>query len=139
MLTMATERPTRHYFQTFQWLKNQYTAWAANMRATKTYASRQGHTSNDAIGNALFMWAREQDAEQLARLLEPYLNRFQEIWGEKDEAETTGKAWLPGAVRDQASLNSTARPRDRKRTGGEYGKGDSLKDDPKKGKGKGTG
>ncbi len=106
MFTMATEeRTTRHYIQTLQWLKNQYTAWAANMRATRTYATRPGHTSNDAIGNALFMWAREQNAEELAKKLEPYLNRFQGIWDEKEGSEYTGEVWVPDkSDRDQTSL-----------------------------------
>jgi hypothetical protein len=112
MLTMATDERTRHYFQTFQRLKNQYTAWAANMRATATYASRQGHTSNDAIGNALFMWAREQDPEKLAKLLEPYLNQWQEMWDAREgAAEATGQPWLPGSVRDQTPLLDPPKPR----------------------------
>jgi len=112
MFTMATDDRTRHYFQTFQRLKNQYTAWAANMRATATYASRQGHTSNDAIGNALFMWARDQDPEELAKALEPYVNQWQEMWDGRDETEAAGTAWLPGAVRDQTPLLS---PKQRRR------------------------
>lgn len=89
MLTMATEE-TRHYFQTIQRLKKQYTAWAGTMRATDAYADRPGHTSNDAIGNALFMWAREQDPEELAKTLAPYVERFQKIWLERDGAAKPG-------------------------------------------------
>lgn len=83
MLTMATDE-TRHYIQTIKRLKTQYTSWAASMRASDAYSGREGHTSNDAIGNALFMWAREQPIEELAKTLEPYVDRFQKLWIERD-------------------------------------------------------
>jgi hypothetical protein len=90
MLTMATEE-TRHYVQTLKRLKTQYTSWAARIRATERYADRSGHTSNDAIGNALWMWAKDQDPEEMARKLEPYLDQFQQMWIEKDKVSASGE------------------------------------------------
>lgn len=108
MLTMATDE-TRHYVQTLKRLKTRYTSWAARMRATDRYAERSGHTSNDAIGNALLMWANEQDPEALAGMLEPYLNQFQKMWIEKDKA-LNGEGG-PTIVNETKVLGKEARKR----------------------------
>lgn len=99
MLTMATHE-TRHYFQTTSRLKGLFTAWAASMRTRKAFEDAEGYVSNDAFGNALFLWAMEQDQEELAESLKPYVMQFLETWkGGKKGSDPGSEGLKPGRTR----------------------------------------
>jgi|SRR5215207_3785439 len=109
MLTMGTE-VTRYFVQTTTRLHRLYGAWVGAMKGTKVCLGRQAATTKDTLGNALFLWARNQPPERLADMLRPYMDEFDAIWAAKDGAESTGDAWTPGAVRDQTDLLQPPRP-----------------------------
>lgn len=85
MLTMET-KVIRHFFQTTPKLKKLYVAWAGLMKGTKLGLSRESLTQ-DALGNALWLWARAQDPEEIARILEPYVDEFQAAWESREFEE----------------------------------------------------
>jgi hypothetical protein len=90
---------TRHYVQTTKSLKKLYNFWAERIKTTKACAGRDGPT-NDAIGNALFLWARDQDVEEMSRNLLPYIERFEQQWaGVLDAKRDEGNPGVsPGGV-----------------------------------------
>lgn len=104
MLTMGTD-VTRYFVQTTTRLHRLYGAWVGAMKGTRICLGRQAATTKDTLGNALFLWARAQPSEKLAEMLLPYMDEFDRVWATKDDGESAGTPWLPGAVRDQTSID----------------------------------
>jgi hypothetical protein len=89
MTTMAKDVGLKIYFRTTPKLRGVYNRLTGALRATDAISSKKGYTSNDAIINALLLWAAARDPEDLARDLGSYIEHFEGIW---DEVLASGPA-----------------------------------------------
>ena len=94
---MAKDAGLKIYFRTTPKLRGLYNRLTGELRATDAISSKRGYTSNDAIINALLMWAAEREPEELARELGPYLAHFEGVWDEVLAAATAAAVVLSEA------------------------------------------
>lgn len=92
MVTMAKDAGLKIYFRTTPKLRGFYNRLTGALRATDTLSSKKGYTSNDAIINALLLWAAARDPDELARELGSYIEHFEGVW---DEVLAAGPAPEP--------------------------------------------
>ncbi|WP_020467197.1 hypothetical protein [Singulisphaera acidiphila] len=112
---MAKDNGLKIYFRTTPKLRGFYNRLTGALRATDTLASKPGYTSNDAIINALLLWAADRDPDDLARELDPHIRHFEGIWDEVLAAQATSEPPEPPAepnppVQGTASVGSTGDP-----------------------------
>lgn len=95
MTVMATKASLKLYFRTTPELRGAQELLKGKLRSSKALSSTPRYVSSDAIINSLLLWASEQNADDLAECLLPYLERFREVWrevlkgsgeGEQDES-----------------------------------------------------
>lgn len=82
MATMAKDHGLKIYFRTTPKLRGFYGRLTGALRATDALSSKPGYTSNDAIINALLLWAADRDPDDLAEELGPHITHFEGIWDE---------------------------------------------------------
>jgi len=99
---MAKDAGLKIYFRTTPKLRGCYNRLTGAIRATEVIASKKGYTSNDAIINALLLWAADRDPEALAHELGSYLAHFEAIWDEVLAQQ--------GAARSDAAVSAGAPP-----------------------------
>ncbi|WP_254053232.1 hypothetical protein [Singulisphaera sp. GP187] len=68
-----------------------YNRLTGALRATDALSSKKGYTSNDAIINALLLWAADRDPDDLAEDLGPHLTHFEDVWDEVLASQTTSE------------------------------------------------
>lgn len=88
MVAMAKEHGLKIYFRTTPKLRGFYNRLTGALRATDALSSKPGYTSNDAIINALLLWAADRDPEDLVKELGPHLALFEGIWDEVLASQT---------------------------------------------------
>jgi hypothetical protein len=105
MIVMAREKGLKVYFRSTSKLRGVYNRVMGNLRATEVFSSRKGYTSNDAIMNAFVLWADQTDPDEVAKLLEPYVGRFQVLWSKEDGLpDAVGGPAVVVTFRDGTSL-----------------------------------
>jgi hypothetical protein len=83
MLTMARrERIRKIYVPTTTRLKGSLDRVIGNLRGEEPYLSRETTLSQQAIVNASWLWMAEMPPAELAKVLAPYIRRFETIWEE---------------------------------------------------------
>ncbi|WP_406699213.1 hypothetical protein V5E97_10085 [Singulisphaera sp. Ch08] len=104
---MAKDHGLKIYFRTTPKLRGFYNRLTGALRATDELSSKKGYTSNDAIINALLLWAADRDPDDLARELAPHIAHFEEIWDEVLASQSTPEPPEPKPV---ASTGSSEDP-----------------------------
>jgi|GEM_PF-2965237 len=104
MVVMAKEVGLKIYFRTTPKLRGFYNRLTGTLRATEVISSKKGYTSNDAIINALLLWAAERDPEELARTLQGHIEDFEGTWG---ELLASGGTESPASGRDAEAPRGT--------------------------------
>ena len=89
MATMAKDNGLKIYFRTTPKLRGFYNRLTGALRATDVLSSKTGYTSNDAIINALLLWAADRDPDDLAQELGPHITHFEGIWDEVLASQAT--------------------------------------------------
>lgn len=130
MLTMS-KNEERKYFRTTPEFRGLLGRLKANLVSTKVFSDRHGYTSDDAVMNALLLWANDDDIEKVAATLRPYLERFEKAWdgvlaakkedevGEKNASSSGAAATLSrrSKANDYTSKKRTSKRRKPSSTG----------------------
>lgn len=95
MLRMAT-KAYKLYFRTTAEFRGIKDLLKGHLRTNKRISERPKATSQDALINAILLWAVDQTPDELAEKIDPYLKRYEQAWdkllkGEGAEPEIVNK------------------------------------------------